>query len=173
MVVGDLNTMEFTNDITDMLPGTGGDRVLNNLIDTLTDDNVYTFNFEGNSQVLDHMLVTDNLAGSAQFDIVHLNVDFPRVSSAVGSDHEALLGLFDLNAGIAGEGAGKPIDIQFLTLSDWHGQLDPLFVFGEGTFGGAAELAAYWDADRADNPNTITLTAGDAYGAAPPLSLLR
>ena len=67
-------------------------------------------------------------------------------------------------------GGGKPIDIQFLTLSDWHGQLDPLFVFGQGTFGGAAELAAYWDADRADNPNTITLTAGDAYGAAPPLS---
>ncbi len=68
------------------------------------------------------------------------------------------------------EGGGQPIDIQFLAVSDWHGQLDPLFVFGEGTFGGAAELAAYWDADRAANPNTITLTAGDAYGAAPPLS---
>ncbi len=67
-------------------------------------------------------------------------------------------------------GGGQPIDIQFLNLSDWHGQLDPLFVFGVGTFGGAAELAAYWDADRAANPNTITLTAGDAYGASPPLS---
>jgi 5'-nucleotidase len=67
-------------------------------------------------------------------------------------------------------GGGQPIDIQFLTVSDWHAQLDPLFVFGEGTFGGAAELAAYWDADRAANPNTITLTAGDAYGASPPLS---
>ena len=67
-------------------------------------------------------------------------------------------------------GGGQPIDIQFLNLSDWHAQLDPLFVFGEGTFGGAAELAAYWEADRAANPNTITLTAGDAYGASPPLS---
>ena len=64
----------------------------------------------------------------------------------------------------------EQVQLQFLTVSDWHGQLDPLFVFGEGTFGGAAELAAYWDADRAANPNTITLTAGDAYGAAPPLS---
>ena len=71
--------------------------MLNNLIDTLTDDNVYTFNFEGNSQVLDHFLVTDNLAGSALFDIVHFNVDFPRVDATVGSDHEALVGLFDLN----------------------------------------------------------------------------
>ncbi len=64
----------------------------------------------------------------------------------------------------------QPVDIQFLTISDWHAQLDPLFVFGEGTFGGAAELSAFWELDRAANPNTLTLTAGDAYGASPPLS---
>ena len=67
-------------------------------------------------------------------------------------------------------GGGAPVEIQFLSVSDWHAQLDPLFVFGEGTFGGAAQLAAYWDAERANNKNTITLTAGDAYGASPPLS---
>ena len=65
---------------------------------------------------------------------------------------------------------GPPVDIQILAMSDWHAQLDPLFVFGEGTFGGAAELSAYWQADRAANPNTLTLTAGDAFGASPPLS---
>ena len=64
----------------------------------------------------------------------------------------------------------KLVEIQFLSISDWHAQLDPLFVFGEGTFGGAAELSAYWMADRMANPNTLTLTAGDAYGASPPLS---
>lgn len=62
------------------------------------------------------------------------------------------------------------VPIQFLTISDWHAQLDPLFVSGEGTFGGAAELSAYWKADRRANRNTLTLTAGDAYGASPPLS---
>ncbi len=64
----------------------------------------------------------------------------------------------------------QPVEIQFLNVSDWHAQLDPLFVFGEGTFGGAAELSAFWMADRMDNPNTLTLTAGDAFGASPPLS---
>jgi 2',3'-cyclic-nucleotide 2'-phosphodiesterase (5'-nucleotidase family) len=64
----------------------------------------------------------------------------------------------------------QPVEIQFLTISDWHAQLDPRFVFGEGTFGGAAELSAYWKLDRLANPNTLTLTAGDAYGASPPLS---
>ncbi len=95
IVTGDLNTMEFTDDITDILPGP--DQVLTNLIDGLTDDNVYTFNFEGNSQVLDHMLVTDNLASASEFDIVHVNVDFPRVSPSFGSDHEPLVGRFDLS----------------------------------------------------------------------------
>ncbi len=62
------------------------------------------------------------------------------------------------------------VDLQFLTVSDWHAQLDSLSVFGEGTFGGAAELSTFFAQDRANNPNTLTLTSGDAYGASPPLS---
>ncbi len=62
------------------------------------------------------------------------------------------------------------IELQILSVSDWHGQLDPLFVFGQGTFGGAAELSTYFQQERANNPNTLTLTAGDAFGASLPLS---
>ncbi len=91
IVLGDLNTMEFTDDLTEILPGTGADRVLTNMIDSVTDDNVYTFNFEGNSQVLDSLFMTDNLLKNAEIDIVHLNVDFPRVDDTVGSDHEPLI----------------------------------------------------------------------------------
>ncbi|HEU0293944.1 MAG TPA: 5'-nucleotidase C-terminal domain-containing protein [Anaerolineales bacterium] len=61
------------------------------------------------------------------------------------------------------------VDIQILNVSDWHGQLDPLVV-GTTQVGGAAAISAYWQADRAANPNTLTLTAGDAVGATPPLS---
>jgi 2',3'-cyclic-nucleotide 2'-phosphodiesterase (5'-nucleotidase family) len=57
------------------------------------------------------------------------------------------------------------VDIQILDISDWHAQLDPL-----GGVGGAAVLSAYFQAERAANPNTLTFTAGDAYGASPPLS---
>jgi len=67
-------------------------------------------------------------------------------------------------------GARTPVDLQFLNVSDWHAQLDPLNVVGVGDIGGAAVLSSYWKADRAANPNTLALTAGDAYGAAPPLS---
>jgi 2',3'-cyclic-nucleotide 2'-phosphodiesterase (5'-nucleotidase family) len=64
----------------------------------------------------------------------------------------------------------EPVALQFLNVSDWHGQLDPLSVSGVGDVGGAAVLSAYWQADRAANPNTLTLTAGDDFGATPPLS---
>ena len=64
----------------------------------------------------------------------------------------------------------QPVDLQFLNVSDWHAQLDPLPVSGIGDVGGAAVLSSYWDADRAENPNSVTLTAGDAFGASPPLS---
>lgn len=63
-----------------------------------------------------------------------------------------------------------PVEIQLLNVSDWHAQIDPTNVVGQGDIGGAAALSSYWKADRAANPNTLTLTAGDAYGAAPPLS---
>src|SRR5206468_10110725 len=61
-------------------------------------------------------------------------------------------------------------NIQILDISDWHGQLDPQNITGVGNVGGAAVLSAYFQADRAANPNTLTLTAGDAVGATPPLS---
>lgn len=62
------------------------------------------------------------------------------------------------------------VDIQVLSISDFHGQLDPISVAGVGNVGGAAALSSYWKADREKNPNTLLLTAGDAVGASPPLS---
>lgn len=88
--------MEFTNDFTEILPGTGPDRVLTNLFGTLTDDNVYSYISDGNSQVLDNLFVTDNLLAGAEFDIVHVNVDFPRVDYTVGSDHGPLVAIFEI-----------------------------------------------------------------------------
>ena len=64
----------------------------------------------------------------------------------------------------------SPVEIQFLNISDWHAQLDPLFIFPIGSFGGAAELSTYFQNERDENPNTLTITAGDAFGGSPPLS---
>ena len=73
-------------------------------------------------------------------------------------------------------------EVQILDISDYHGQLVPLSeaadnVTGTGasnptfTIGGSAFLKPWFDAYRAEAPNgSITLTAGDAVGATPPIS---
>lgn len=74
--------------------------------------------------------------------------------------------------------AGPPVTLQVLHFSDWHGQIDPLSAprpAADGgmvneNIGGAAALSAYFRADRAANPNTLTTTAGDEFGASPPLA---
>lgn len=69
------------------------------------------------------------------------------------------------SSGSSASAANPTVDIQLLNVSDWHGQLDPI-----NGVGGAAVLSAYFQMERAANPNTLTLTAGDAVGATPPLS---
>ena len=95
VVLGDLNTFQFTNDLTEILPG-DDDRLINLIPpfgrkSRIDRNNIYTFNFEGNSQVLDHVFVSKGLKRKAKLDIVHVNVDFPRVDDTVGSDHEPLV----------------------------------------------------------------------------------
>lgn len=95
VVLGDLNTFEFTNDLTEILPGSGKQTILYNLISKNHDDNRYSFNFEGNSQTLDHIFVTRPLLQGAKFDFVHVNVDYPRrFSDVVASDHDPLWAAF-------------------------------------------------------------------------------
>lgn len=93
----------------------------------------------------------------------------PRLGAILVMGFAALLTLVSAVASHAAERRQR-VDIQFLSLSDWHAQLDPLSVPDVGDFGGAAVLSAYWQADRLANPNSLTLTAGDAFGASPPLS---
>lgn len=58
-----------------------------------------------------------------------------------------------------------PAEVTILTISDWHGQLDPV-----GGVGGAAVLSAYVARERQAAPGALLLTAGDAFGGTPPLS---
>ena len=57
-------------------------------------DEAYTFNFQGNSQSLDHIFVTDGLLEDVAVDVVHVNVDFADAAS----DHEPIVATFALGA---------------------------------------------------------------------------
>jgi 2',3'-cyclic-nucleotide 2'-phosphodiesterase (5'-nucleotidase family) len=60
---------------------------------------------------------------------------------------------------------GQTTTVRILDISDWHAQIDP-----NGGVGGAEALSDYFKTERAGAPNSITLTAGDDFGAAPPIS---
>ena len=88
VVLGDFNEFDFraTQNIIE-------EAGLTNLVDRVQQGDRYTFNFEGNSQVLDGLMVSPALANSAEVDIVHVNTDFSNDTAA--SDHEPILARLD------------------------------------------------------------------------------
>jgi predicted extracellular nuclease len=90
VVLGDMNTFETTNDLSSLLPGTPP--LLRNLIARVEPAQRYSYIFEGNSQVLDHIFVTASLAERSEVDVVHLNADFPVAVPA--SDHDPVVARF-------------------------------------------------------------------------------
>ena len=84
-VLGDLNEFEFISPVDEIL---GSD--LTNLVNTLPEDERYSFIFQGNSQVLDHILVSDSLVEGAEFDLVHVNSEFAETPERA-SDHDPIL----------------------------------------------------------------------------------
>ena len=90
MVAGDLNDFQFgepgegPDHPIAILEGYGGGIPLTNLINLEKDDERFTYIYDGNSQVLDHMLVSpafmQALAGT---DVLHINAGY---RSSLGSD---------------------------------------------------------------------------------------
>ena len=93
VVLGDLNEFEFISPVDEILGSS-----LNNLIDTIPENERYSFIFQGNSQELDHILVSDSLIDSAEVDLVHLNSEFAETEQRA-SDHDPVLVGFSLSEG--------------------------------------------------------------------------
>jgi predicted extracellular nuclease len=72
VVLGDLNDYQFS--ATDKELTSGG--ALTDLYGTLPADQRYSYVYEGDSQVLDHILTTPALARRADYDVVHVNAEF-------------------------------------------------------------------------------------------------
>ncbi len=92
IVLGDLNTFEFTNDLADILTSADIPGLLARASDKDAASQEYSFIFDGNSQALDHIYLTSELATNTSLDYLHVNVDFPRrLDDITASDHEPLL----------------------------------------------------------------------------------
>jgi predicted extracellular nuclease len=89
-VLGDLNDFEFSETLQ-TLEGGGA---LVNLMDRLPKAERYSYVFEGNSQVLDQMLVSAKLdKRNTSYDVVHVNAEF----SDQASDHDPSVARFEFD----------------------------------------------------------------------------
>ncbi|MFI1733758.1 endonuclease/exonuclease/phosphatase family protein [Streptomyces acidicola] len=79
VVLGDLNDFEFSGTLSTLTAGIG----LTDLPATLPAGERYTYVYQGNSQVLDHILTSSALS-SYDYDIVHTNAEFADRAS----DHD-------------------------------------------------------------------------------------
>ena len=99
VVLGDINDFQFSNTMA-ILESAG----LHDLINTLPENERYTYVFEGNSQALDHILVSDALSNAvAEYDVVHVNSEFANQAS----DHDPEVAYLQLPLG------GSDVSSQF------------------------------------------------------------
>jgi predicted extracellular nuclease len=66
---------------------------LDNLIERLPENERYTYLYEGNAEVLDHILVSLSLAEKVEYmDIVHINAEMLPAMRL--SDHDPVIAVF-------------------------------------------------------------------------------
>jgi hypothetical protein len=86
VVVGDLNDYQFSPALHVLTTGNSegaGTPTLTDLITTLPTNQRYTYDFDGISEVLDHILVTKGVGG-VDYQVVHVNAEFANQVS----DHD-------------------------------------------------------------------------------------
>jgi uncharacterized protein len=86
VVVGDLNDYQFSPSLSVLKTGTAdgsGSQTLNDLITTLPVNQQYTYDFDGISEVLDHILLTNSIK-KFDYQVVHVNSEYANQVS----DHD-------------------------------------------------------------------------------------
>ena len=85
VLLGDFNDFEFSNPLK-ALKG----NELTNMIEKVPAEERYTYSYQGNAQVLDHILVSNNIAHRTNIDILHINSGFMEEHGRA-SDHDPVL----------------------------------------------------------------------------------
>lgn len=103
--LGDFNDYQFSKTLK-IHEGS----IMTNMINKVETSDRYTYLYQGNSQVLDHILVTNNLVKNTVIDILHINADFTDMAGRA-SDHDPVMVQIDLK----GEGEDEEVDVTPIT----------------------------------------------------------
>lgn len=149
IILGDLNEFHFYPPL--QILEDAGFTILTWLLPELEQ---YSYNFRGNSQALDHILLSANLVAGAEYEVVHVNSEF----QVYGSDHEPAIIRLPVNAGgstvegsldISPSWGVVPFDTRF-TVGMANGSTEPRYLYGriDVTLPDGSRFN-YWRAEKA------------------------
>ncbi|WP_406074587.1 ExeM/NucH family extracellular endonuclease [Micromonospora sp. NBC_01638] len=137
----------------------------------LNDTGKATYVFGGESGSLDHTLASPSLASR----ITGVDVWQINAVESFAFEYDGLAAFYeptpyrasDHNPVVVGiSTSAKPVNLQLLSINDFHGRLESPATVGGQPVGGAAQLAGLVGQLRAQNPNTAFVSAGDNIGAS-------
>jgi 5'-nucleotidase len=177
-VGGDLNDFAFpepgegADDPLSILEGTGAEIPLTNLINLEHEAERFTFVFDGNSQVLDHVLVSPALLeAKAGQDVLNFNAGFPNALAGNPtvpfrvSDHNAVESRFKVSKTQA--------SFMLTILHNNDGESQLINAPGQPNFGGIARFKTLVDDLKAaalagpGQRGVVMLSSGDNFLAGP------
>ncbi|GGA22912.1 DUF6359 domain-containing protein [Psychrobacillus lasiicapitis] len=85
IVAGDMNDFEFTPTLSALKGG-----ILTNMVEKVPTGQRFSYYYQGNNQVLDHILVTNNIADKTAVDMIHINANYMDIHGRA-SDHDPVL----------------------------------------------------------------------------------
>ncbi|SEL29829.1 DUF6359 domain-containing protein, partial [Alkalibacterium pelagium] len=144
VVLGDMNDYEFSEPLQIL----AGDE-LTNLIHSVPEMERYNYVYQGSSQVLDHILVSNNLVESAEIDILNINADYTDMHSRA-SDHDPVLAQIDLRSSEDSE--EDAFTLSLMHTNDTHARVENY-----------PKLITAIDQYREENPNALHVNAGDVF----------
>jgi len=179
VVMGDFNAFQFETSLTQLESG----GALTNLTNLLSPTERYSYNFDGNNQQLDHMLVSPELYAGAQFDIVHINSNQAPANQT--SDHDGSVSKLFINfdptavadTATVNENATVTVDVLANDTDKNAGDTKTLISVSAGALGGQVSIVngkvvyvANSDAiDQLKQPqtavDTVTYQVQDSHGA--------
>jgi 5'-nucleotidase len=127
----------------------------------------YTYTFDGELGSLDHVIASpsadDKVTGAGVWSINSpewSGREYWGAAAEAGtpfrsSDHDPIL------VGVGKEGTPGTVDIDLVTVNDFHGRIEQ-----SAPAGGIAALSSAVKQVRAENPNTVFAAAGDMIGAS-------
>ncbi|HEY2042259.1 MAG TPA: 5'-nucleotidase C-terminal domain-containing protein [Jatrophihabitans sp.] len=154
VLAGDFNDYQFSAPIKKL---TDDGATLTDLINTLPENERYTYVFNGISQVLDHIFVSKPLADApnvggapaVQYDVIHVNSEF----AAQVSDHDPQV------VRIRPAAHDNTVKLNLININDFHGRIDA----NTDKFAGTVEKVR---ADGGGDKSSLFLSAGDNIGAS-------